>query len=161
MNWSFLSLSWWPCICFVCVYVLCVSQAVTANVFVIHCCVTNHPQNLAAKKVLCLLSLGFCGSGIQAWLSWGPVPQDLQQAAITVSFGATVNSRLSLGKIYLQAHPCASGKIQFLVGCWPETAPPVPCHDRALLTRWRLASQTRLQERARRVVRKMDATVSL
>lgn len=39
--------------------------------------------------------------------------------------------------------------------------PPIPCHNRALLTRWWLASQTRLQERARRGVRKMDATVSL
>lgn len=49
--------------------------------------------------------------------------QGLQQAAINVSFGATVSSKLSLGKVYLQAHPCGSGKIQFLVGCWPEAAP--------------------------------------
>lgn len=87
---------------------------VTVSVLVIYCCVTNRPktQRLKTTSIYYLLvSVGQESTGLAGclWL------RASLQAAGKVSARATVNSRLSLGKIYSQAHSCGSGKIQFLV----------------------------------------------
>lgn len=88
----------------------------------IYCCVINHPRTFSGLKEeeTFVIWHSFCGSGVQAWLSWLILAQVSDEVLVKVFTRATFIWRLDWG-----GGSAARTVLSHGVGCWQEASGPL------------------------------------